>query len=412
MSYNLKYLKYKQKYLDLKKLIGAGLEATCELNETNIIITYNLDGEKELHYEYNPEDPIGSGTYGTVYKIKKLSSDDDTEYIFKMKIPRSSEIFRIKGMINYNYPIVKEGIQSNLLDGILDNESLIIFQGKIMSNAKPVGEFLISRYNGFDLQKTYSGTDYFNQNQKIEYIGNILGQILGNIRLLNNSKLYHNDIKLQNIVMNSSMRVRLIDFGLLDTKSDIGTVVSMSYKSVNINFYEYSDQKYRDIIDRLNPKLKDTDIFGFFYCCIDLLYLLNDKNFGFGSYTIFRSLGIIDNTYPSLLILFNLYYLISPTDYRIEPIEYTTQSILITKLPDIDTTKQFFSPSIIDDNLINLYRYILHIYDFLVSAEIDKIIGEENLKNFLVGISVCLLPTFDYKSFDFTNLCQYLVKKA
>jgi serine/threonine protein kinase len=412
MSYNLKYLKYKQKYLDLKKLIGAGLEATCELNEKNIIITYNLDGEKELYYEYNPEDSIGSGTYGTVYKIKKLSSDDDTEYILKMKKPGSSEIFRFKGMINYNYPIVKEGIQSNLLDGILDNESLIIFQGKIMSNAKPVGEFLISRYNGFDLQKTYSGTKYFNQSQKIEYIGNILDQILGNIYKLNNSKLYHNDIKLQNIVMDSSMRVRLIDFGLLDTKSDIGTVVSMSYKSVNIDFYEYSDQKYRDIIDKLNPKLKDTDIFGFFYCCIDLLYLLNDKNFGFGSYTIFRSLGIIESTYPSLLILFNLYYLISPIDYRIEPIEHNTQLMLNTKLPDIYTTRQFFSPSIIDDNLINLYRYILFIYDFLVFKGIDQIIGEENLKNFLVGISVCLLPTFNYESFDFTNLCQYLVKKA
>jgi hypothetical protein len=99
-----------------------------------------------------------------------------------------------------------------------------------------------------------------------------------------------------------------------------------------------------------------------------------------------------------------------PVDYRIEPIDNTTQLMLNTKLPDIDTTRQFFNPSIIDDNLINLYRYILYIYHFLVSAEIDKIIGEENLKNFLVGISVCLLPTFDYKSFDFTNL--YLVKKA
>ena len=144
MSYNFKYLKYKHKYLDLKKLIGAGLEAICELNEKNIIITYKSDDkDKELHYEYNPEDPIGSGTYGTVYKIKKLFSDDDTEYIFKMKIPRSSEIFKFKGMVNYDYPIVKEGTLSDLLKEILDTESLIIFQGKIMSNTKPVGEFLI-----------------------------------------------------------------------------------------------------------------------------------------------------------------------------------------------------------------------------------------------------------------------------
>lgn len=215
--------------------------------------------------------------------------------------------------------------------------------------------------------------------------------------------------------MDSSMRVRLIDFGLLDTKSDIGTVVSMSYKSVNINFCEYSDYsdtKYKDIIQSLNLRLKDTDIFGFFYCCIDLLYLLNDNNLGFGSYTIFRSLGIVDNTYHSLLILFNLYNFISPTDYIIDPIEPTTQLMLSTKLPDIDTTRQFFSPTIIDENLINLHSYILYIYNFLVLRGIDQIIGEENLKNFLVGISVCLLPTFDYRSFDFTNLCQYLVKKA
>jgi serine/threonine protein kinase len=411
MSYNLKYLKYKQKYLDLKKLIGAGIDAKCEIiNESTIKITYKSpDGEdKELSYQYVSTDPIGRGSYGQVYKIKK--DGDETEYIFKKNIPKKTF-----SSVPYDYPIDKEGKQSSELlekKKILDTDSLIIFQGHIYNGEKSIGDFLISKYNGVDLQNIYSGKD-LSQDEKIQYIGNILDQILGNIRLLNNNKVYHNDIKLQNIVMDPSMRVRLIDFGLLDDKSDIGTVVSMSYKSVNINFYGYSDQQYRDIIDRLNPKLKDTDIFGFFYCCIDLLYLLNDKNFGFGSYTIFRSLGIIENTYPSLLILFNLYYLISPIDYRIESIyNTTTQLMLDTKLPDIYKTRQFFYPNIIDDNLINLYRYILYIYNFLTTKGIDQIIGEENLKNFLVGISVCLLPTFDYKSFDFTNLCQYLAKKA
>ena len=406
MSYNFKYLKYKQKYLDLKKLIGAGIDAICEDDESKIKITYKLDGEdKELYYYYLQEGYIGQGTSGAVYKIKKQSSDDDTEYIFKKKKYKAGYSTNREA----DGDIVIEGKQSDKLKEILDENSQIIFQGKIKHGTQIVGEFLISRYNGVDLQKTYSGTTYFNQTEKIQYIGNILCQILDNIRLLNNSKLYHNDIKLQNIVMDSSMRVRLIDFGLLDVKSEIGTLFSMSYKSICMGHYEYFDQKYKDIIDTLLPSLKDTDIFGFFYCCIDLLYLLNDMNSGHGSFKILLSFNIRDNFTTSLLNLFKLYYFISPTNYKIENDGFD-YSFFPTDFPDIDTTRQHFNFRIDDDN-INLYRYILFIYNFLVKAGIDQIIGEKNLKNFLVGISVCLLPTFDYKSFDFTNLCQYLVKK-
>ena len=183
----------------------------------------------------------------------------------------------------------------------------------------------------------------------------------------------------------------------------------MSYKSVNISFSAHlSDDinNYKVVIDALNKKLKDTDIFGFFYCCIDLLYLLNDENSGSGSYKIFTNLEITDFYYTSLLRLFNLYYLILPTDYKIDKIDIDYLS-LNKMLPDIDTTRQSFD-FYIDDNNINLYRYILYIYNFLVKARIGTIIEEKKLKNFLVGISVCLLPTFNYESFNFSDICKSL----
>lgn len=68
------------------------------------------------------------------------------------------------------YPIVAEGNRSNLLDtrgildedsrGILDEDSRVIFQGHIYNSDKQIiGEFLISKYNGIDLEKKYSSSE-------------------------------------------------------------------------------------------------------------------------------------------------------------------------------------------------------------------------------------------------------------
>lgn len=63
----------------------------------------------------------------------------------------------------------------------------------------------------------------------------------------------------------------------------------MSYKSI-LAIFKKQNIQYQEFIKYLDSILKDTDIFGFFYCCIDLLFLLNDENKGSGTTNIFQEL--------------------------------------------------------------------------------------------------------------------------
>jgi len=446
-----KYLKYKQKYINLKKLIGGGTDATCRINigvkdsdnesiEDNlkqiktITIKYSEnDTEHELTYQNISDDIIGAGSFGAVYKIQ--IPGDPIHYIFKMKHHVNKKFGR-----KPVYHIVDEGKRSDLLDAknILDEDSRVIFQGFIYnSGGGVIGEFLISKYNGIDLEKKYSSSEsgiIFNQNEKIHHFQPILKKILSNIKELNNNGLYHNDIKLGNIVINDTDNVRLIDFGALHDTSKEGTFSSMSYKSILAIFknQKIQNEQYTEFIEYLDLILKDTDIFGFFYCCIDLLFLLNDENRGSGTTNIFQELQILDPQQNIIFQqdqilnkLFNLYYLILPETHRkytkiIDTINnntnfYTdkeTPPIFLGKLlPSVDDTSTFWNISDKDEN-INLYRYILFIYNFLIIKNIGSIVKEDNLKQFLLGIGKCLLPDFNYSNFDFDTLSELITPRG
>ena len=83
------------------------------------------DTENELTYQNMTDEHIGEGSFGKVYKIKKIPvNPEDTEYVFKMKNAKKT---------NKSFPIIIEGERSNLLDdeNLLDKDSRVIFQGKI-----------------------------------------------------------------------------------------------------------------------------------------------------------------------------------------------------------------------------------------------------------------------------------------
>jgi hypothetical protein len=84
-----KYLKYKQKYFNLKKMIGGGIDANYKEDGNILTLTFidkktkeeEEEEEKEIKYTIIKE--LGEGTYGIVYLIQKNGTKEKDEYIFK-----------------------------------------------------------------------------------------------------------------------------------------------------------------------------------------------------------------------------------------------------------------------------------------------------------------------------------------
>lgn len=165
-------------------------------------------------------------------------------------------------------------------------------------------------------------------------------------------------------------------------KSEIGTFTSISIHSITPS-----------IFNELKSKLKSTDIFGFFYSCIDLLCLNDIDNYSY----VRILLNII--RYENTTNLFYLYYYILPTDYR------TNQEIndnifvmyLGTKFPTFEESRQIFGEFNLEHT--NLFRFMAFIYNNLINIPDVYRIDRNNFINFLRVLSDCLLPDFDYDLF-------------
>jgi serine/threonine protein kinase len=375
-----KYLKYKQKYLNLKKLIGGGINASYKLNKINKILTLtyqdNLDNTIEIKYTLIRE--LGNGAYGIVHLIQKNGTEE--EYIFK------------EGICRTRYDSFMEGRKSNLLVGILDPDMVVLFQGKEDS------DFLISTYNGNDLLK-----EFRLQKQKIkEKYETITTQLLDLLYNINSNDIFHNDIKLANITIKKD-RVYLIDFGLLTKKtSNKGTF--MSYNSVIAFLREKSYKKYSKTFKTLKSFLKHTDMVGFFYCCIDLLFLINNK---YQSFYILKDLSISSYSENDLYKLFELFYFILPMSKRTIPKLDSASEYYDRQLPSIDEARMMFR-SFPEDHT-NLFRFMTYILLKIDNHLIEKTASEKEYIwyiEFLKIMSACFLPEFDHEQFkeDFKKI--------
>ncbi len=373
MNYQKKYLKYKQKYINLKKLIGGGINAEYTENGNIITLRYKLN---EIDYEikYKKTQELGKGAFGQVWLIER-EGDSQNKYILKI------------GLYPDKYESYIEGHNSDLLEGILDDNMLVLFQGKFEK------DFLISTYNGKDLMNEYQT---ISPNDKISKLSTILIQTLGLLHRINKFRFYHNDIKLKNITVKGE-KVSLIDFGFLDVTSRLGSFTSMSFRSL-IEFLKiYEFRSYDITFQYLTSIIKDTDIFGFFYCCIDLLFLIHTGN-TFQSNKLLGVLKIKHYDAYSLYTIFELYYFILPKSLRQidDLINYKNiEAKFNSRLPLISSSIFGDIPS---DNE-NLFRYMTFIYDRLVYNNILLYFTNDSLKNFLKVISDCLLPQFDYETF-------------
>jgi serine/threonine protein kinase len=372
-----KYLKYKQKYLNLKKLIGGGINASYKINGNILTLTYQVDPYNTVEIKYTILEQLGKGAYGIVYLIEKNGTED--LYIFKKGIKRNS------------YDTYIEGRKSNLLEGILDPDMVVLFQGKEDS------DFLISTYNGNDLFYEFQL-----QKQKIkEKYETITTQLLELLHKINRNDIFHNDIKLANITIKNDI-VYLIDFGLLSKKtSNMGTLWSMSYNGVIAILKAYSFKKYSKTFKTLKSFLKHTDMVGFFYCCIDLLCLIN-KNFQ--SFYILRDLSISDYVENDLYRLFELFYFILPMSKRTIPKLDSASEYYNRELPSIDQARLIFG-SFPDENA-NLFRFMTYIYYKINRHLIENEKQRIWYKEFLKIMSACFLPEINYEQFkeDFKKI--------
>ena len=383
LNFKKKYLKYKEKYLNLKKMIGGGIDATYTIDAINnkIILTYStIDGvAHEIKYTIIRE--IGRGSFGIVHLIK--NDNNEKQYIFKEAIDPS---------LNALY---KEGIQSDLLKGILDDDMLVLFQGKSAS------DFLISTYNGNNLYEEFKDKPH----EIKEKYATITIQLLDLLHTINKDNIFHNDIKCENITIkdnkydkyNKYDKVYLIDFGLLTKfKSKGASLISMSYNGViafltERNYYDYND--YNETFHELKAFLKDTDIVGFFYCCIDLLLLTGD-NYS-NSIRLLKSLGI--KGFDDIYKLFELFYFILPESKRYIPRLNEMVSNYDKLLPSEKKAKDIFG--IFPDEHINLFRFMAYIYDNIKNNIIKNEKQQIWYQDFLKIMSACFLPTFNYEEF-------------
>jgi serine/threonine protein kinase len=367
-----KYLKYKQKYINLKEIIGGGIDASYIISGDKLTLKYKLE-DTDYEIKYTLKENLGKGSYGIVKLIEK-DGDTINKYIFK------------KGKKKLLFESYNEGIKSNMLDGILDPDMLVLFQGKESS------DFLISTYNGNDLSKEFK-----NKKKKIKdnYATTTI-QLLELLYKINSKNIFHNDIKVENATIKDN-KVYLIDFGFLTSgESDVGSLISMSYMSVITFLEKYNFKEFEYTYPILKTFLKNTDIIGFFYCCIDLLFLYNNN---YDSSEMLHELEISDFTKESIYNLFILYYFILPTSKRImiPDIDNLSNEECDPLLPSSLDAKSIFG-DFSDDNT-NLFRFMTFIYN---KIKLKLKINETQQLwyiEFLKIMSTCFLPDFDYVKF-------------
>ena len=393
MSYQNKYQKYKQKYFNLKNIIGGGITATYNLNKDNLTVKYESSGKmNEIQYEIIKT--LGEGGNGIVYLIKK-KDDTINSYVFK------------RGKYEGSSASYEEGIASDQLKDILDKDMLVLFQGKIPS------DFLIATYNGNDLEKEYGGNI---SKIKDDFVSTTT-QILDLLQKINQNRLFHNDIKLQNITIKND-KIYLIDFGMLRNSSHSGSLINMSFKSA-ISFCESRGwNKYALYHQKLKSFLPDTDIVGFFFCCLDLFYIgLPLKQFL--SFNMLFDFGITKYEADDIYKLINLYYFILPSTKKKDILALATKRDILaldsnnynSKFPNSDYAKSIFGNFSLENE--NLFRFMAFIYNKLREIPSKYNLDEQHFKGFLKVISDCLLPSFDYNIFvpKFINSVNLLFPK-
>lgn len=166
---------------------------------SSIIKKLNLDEITEK-YSVEQEEPIGSGSFGHVYKCR----DKLTNELVAIKIYRSfPEDFFDRRSLYREIKILK------MLKGLHNNVELKnVITSKDENTYKGIA--IVLKYHESSLHNRIQSTQIFSYPQ----IGYIMHQILNAVSYMHSAKLVHRDLKPQNILVDPDDTITVCDFGL------------------------------------------------------------------------------------------------------------------------------------------------------------------------------------------------------
>jgi hypothetical protein len=474
-NYYDKYMKYKTKYIEYKNkllvvngkkrggssegrsmLVGGGKNAGIEFYSdkeltkrlSSITNITDITDKKPLYIKimvsYEPQriyevvKQVGKGTIGTVFTIKQIipqQSEPQQQPPSQMFVIKLS-ILKSVGDNAFNK---EEG--ENIRSLYVPDRVQALFQGKTDNI-----DFAIFNYLGQDL-KTFlrDNSSTMNAMTILSLIKRLNNQLHG----LNSNNYFHNDIKMQNIVVQKVIKINettgteyfeyvpsIIDYGLVtQNESQMGTTESMCiYGCANFLLYEIEKRKKKEEKEKgreeeekrkeeeekrkeeqelilqlrlLLKKATSTDYVGFFNIIICLL------SFSESAYQIYLSILELKGGYsPNYLlkILCLLCYVSNSAecdDFLAMPQCVEIVQKIDTKLKDSNTYMALFTPFISDSgreitqHMQRRLLFLCFIYSAIISGTGNvKFVHISKLPKFLLDISCCLDLRFDLEQFN------------
>lgn len=153
-------------------------------------------------------DPIGSGTYGTVYKAKHIGSK---EYEKKLNIPEFVALKKIKTEEEkQGFPIT--ALREIMVMKRFEHKNILGLLEIVVSDdiSKMRDAYLVFEYMEHDLAALISENIKFELSQ----IKFIFHELLEGLEYLHNKGVLHRDLKPDNILLNNKGGIKIGDFGL------------------------------------------------------------------------------------------------------------------------------------------------------------------------------------------------------
>jgi serine/threonine protein kinase len=424
-NYYDKYMKYKTKYIEYKNkllvvngkkrgggrstMVGGGIDARIAFytmggfldnnfvkndidtiiidHPVYLIVTY-IDSDNAYIIKYKIIEKVGSGTSGTVYKLEQIQPQQPqsslNNFVIKLKVLDKDE-----GKLT---DIQEEGINTDKIH--VPPRVKALFQGNTCNI-----DFAIFNYLGEDLKTVLRD----NSSTMTEMtILSLITQLHEQLYQLNKSSSFHNDVKMQNIVVqptSSTYELSLIDYGIYTySSSNKGSIESMCIHGCAQFYIDSIGQSYTDklkIIRKFKSIAVSSDYVGFFNIIICLL------SPNFCAYDIYTDiLTLIGNYSPRdlLKVLCLLCYVSNSTefdDFLAMPICKEIVQKIDTKLEGTKIHMELFTSRTSDESPHTNRRlsYLCFIYSKIIpnyKTGNVKFVDISKLPKFLLDISCCL----------------------